>query len=68
MQQEEKIKIILWPSQDGMKRKASILNNNFNRTIESNIIFICGNSYLVAEGPVLFEDDIKGCLIDEETA
>ena len=50
------------------KEKQSILNNNFNRTIESNIIFICGNSYLVAEGPVLFEDDIKGCLIDEETA
>ena len=41
------------------KEKQSILNNNFNRTIESNIIFICGNSYLVAEGPVLFEDDIK---------
>ena len=50
------------------KEKQSVLNNNLNRTIESNIIFICGNSYLIAEGPILFEDDIKGCLIDEETA
>ena len=50
------------------KEKQSILNNNFNRTIESNIIFICGNSYLLAEGPILFQDDIKGCLIDEGTA
>ena len=43
------------------KEKQSILNSNFNRTIESNIIFICGNSYLLAEGPILFQDDIKGC-------
>ena len=50
------------------KEKQSVLNNNLNRTIESNIMFICGNSYLIAEGPILFEDDIKGCLIDEETA
>ena len=50
------------------KEKQSVLNNNLNRTIEINIMFICGNSYLIAEGPILFEDDIKGCLIDEETA
>lgn len=50
------------------KEKQTVLNSNFNRRVESNIIFICGQSSLVAEGPILFEDDIKGCLIDEETA
>lgn len=50
------------------KEKQSVKNSNFNRTIESNIIFICGNSPLIAEGPILFEDDTNGCLIDEETA
>lgn len=69
MQQEEKekgssIAFTGWYE----KENQSILNSNFNRAIESNIIFICGNSYLVAEGTILFEDDINGCLIDEETA
>ena len=50
------------------KEKQSVLNSNFNRRVESNIIFICGQSSLVSEGPILFEDDINGCLIDEETA
>lgn len=50
------------------KEKQTVLNSNFNRRVESNIIFICGQSSLVAEGPILFEDDINWCLIDEETA
>lgn len=68
MQKEEKIRETLVFTGWHEKEKQTVLNSNFNRRVESNIIFICGQSSLVAEGPILFEDDIKGCLIDEETA
>lgn len=62
--EENSVAFVGWYEKDN----EYLLNNEFNRTIESNIIFICGNSSFIVNGPILFADDKNGCLIDEDTA
>lgn len=48
--------------------KQSIENEEFNRRIEVTSILVNGDSSLIANGTILFEDDKEGCLIDEDIA
>lgn len=51
------------------KSLQSAYNPDFNRTINNlKVLLVSGNSSLIIDGPLLFEDDKEGCLIDEETS
>ena len=47
----------------------TIINPDLNRNVENlKILFIKGRSSLLINSSMLFEDDMEGCLIDEDTA
>lgn len=47
----------------------TITNPDLNRNVENlKILFIKGRSSLLINSSMLFEDDMEGCLIDEDTA
>ena len=48
--------------------KQSIENEELNRSIEVTSILVNGDSSLIVNGTILFEDDKEGCLIDKDTA
>ena len=50
------------------KDSESIVNEDLNRTTMVRAMMISGDSSLVVDGPVLFPDDLEGCLIDSDTA
>lgn len=51
------------------KSLQSAYNQDFNRTINDlKVLLVDGNASLIINGPLLFEDDKEGCLLDEETA
>ena len=53
----------------GLKEeKGNIKNKEFNKSKESNIVEIVGNSSLLFNSTILFIDDKKGCLIDKSVA
>lgn len=50
------------------EEKGTITNKQFNKSKESNIVEITGNSSLLFNSTILFMDDKKGCLIDKSVA
>ena len=50
------------------EEKGTITNKEFNKSKESNIIEITGNSSLLFNSKILFMDDKNGCLIDKSLA
>lgn len=51
------------------KSLQSAYNPDFNRTINDlKVLLVDGNASLLIDGPLLFEDDKEGCLLDEEAA
>ena len=50
------------------EEKGTITNKEFNKSKESNIIEITGNSSLLFNSKILFMDDKNGCLIDKSVA
>ena len=50
------------------KDTESVVNEDLNRSATVRALMISGDSSLVIDGPVLFADDLDGCLIDSETA
>ena len=47
----------------------SAQNLEFNRSVNDlKVLLINGSSSLLVKGPLLFKDDINGCLIDSETS
>lgn len=45
-----------------------VINNDLQRSFNTNVIYVYGNLEGFIKTPVLFEDDIDGCLIDEDTS
>lgn len=50
------------------KSNESIENIEFYRNAEVDILLVNGDSSIIVNGPILFEDDKDGCLIDKNTA
>ena len=50
------------------ENKQNIENEELNRSIEVTSILVNGDSSLIVNGTILFEDDKEGCLIDKDTA
>lgn len=45
-----------------------VMNNELQRKTNTNVIYVYGDLEGFIKTPVLFEDDIDGCLIDEDTS
>ncbi len=53
----------------GEKKQAVLENKNLSRKTEADVILFCGDIELLIEGyRVPATDDIRGCLVDEQTA
>ena len=53
----------------GEKKQAVLENKNLSRKTEADVILFCGDIELLFEGcRVPATDDIRGCLVDEQTA
>lgn len=50
------------------KNNEMVSVSELNKTNNVTVLSIYGDSSLLIDGPVLFRDDIEGCLIDENTA
>lgn len=50
------------------KENEVVVNSELNKIYNVKIFSIYGDSSLLIKGPILFQDDIEGCLIDEDTA
>ena len=58
-------RVCIW----GEKKQAVLENKNLSRKTEADVILFCGDIELLIEGyRVPATDDIRGCLVDEQTA
>lgn len=63
--EEEMPEFCIW----GQKEQAVITNENLSRSIQTDVIMLCGNPELLfADCRVLSTEDSRGCLVDEWTA